>query len=175
MASEDYYWSIDVLDSDLAQEVYERLGLSRKVSFARSDRPYTKTENLLTEDLVDRCREALDDQDITENRVVLFGPFKTQLRLPGNSEKQAHALADRGFSLLVIADALGYSYQTLRRWDIQAGRQQFQPRGTAEELASWKELGLARVKEVHPDDARNPKAKHYLLVGAALAWLNQVV
>lgn len=175
MANDNYYWSIDVFDPELAQEVYERLGLSRKVSFARSDRPYTKTEHLLTEDLVDRCREQLDDRDITENRIVLFGPFKEQVRLPGNSEKQAHALADRGFSLLVIADTLGYSYQTLRRWEVAAGRQQYEPRGTPEELAAWAASGRARVKSIRPDDARNPKAKHYLLVGAALAWLNQVV
>jgi hypothetical protein len=173
--SAGYYHSIEVFDQGLAVECYEYLGKAMKVTFARSDKPYTKTEGLLAEKLVDRCRDALDRKDITENRTVLFGPFRHQQRLPGNPERQARALATKGFSGLVIADTLGYSYQTLRRWGIDAGRQQFEPNGTKAELELLTQAGHARVLEVRPDDERSPKSKHYLFVGAALAWLRQVV
>lgn len=176
MPEASYYHSIDVLPPDLADEAYRYLGISRKVTFGHSNRAYTKTERLLSEDIVDRIREELDQREIMSGRTVLFGPFRDQiLRLPGDNVQQARALADRGFSLLVIADALGYSYNTLRRWGLPKGRQVYQPHGTDDELALLRAAGEQRVREVRPYDVRSPKSQHYLLVGSALAWLEQVV
>lgn len=171
---EAYCHAIEVMDADLAEEVYAWLGVSRKVTHARSDKPYTKTENLLSETLVDRVRDALDNSE-PETRTVLYGPFKSQYRLPGDPEMQARALADKGFSGLVIADALGYSYQTIRRWGVDVGRQVFVPNGTDAELEAWEQLGRDRVHQLRADDERSPRSRHYLLVGVALAWLQQVV
>lgn len=175
MGTEHYYHAIEVLPAELAEEAFQWLGLSRKITFAKSAKGYTKTENLLSESIVDRCRDELDNRDILENRTVLFGPFKNQYRLPGDPETQAKALADKGFSGLIIADALGYSYQTIRRWGIDAGRQVFVPNGTEDEIGEWTRLGRERVLQLRPDDVRSPKSKHYLLVGFALSWLQQVV
>lgn len=175
MGTEHYYHSIEVFSPELAEEAFQWLGIARKITFAKSSKSYTKTESLLSESIVDRCRDELDDKEITENRTVLFGPFKDQYRLPGDPQQQATALAEKGFSGLVIADALGYSYQTIRRWGIDAGRQIYVPNGTPEELEAWTQLGKERVTQLRPDDERSPKSRHYLLVGVALAWLQQVV
>lgn len=173
--SQDYYHSIDVLSPELAEEVYLHLGKACKVTHARSDRPYTTTENMLPDSLVDRVRDELDNREIEVPRVIFYGAFKAQYRLPGDPQMQAMALAGKGFSGLVIADTLGYSYQTLQRWAIDLGRQVYQPNGTKAELAEFERVGRERVLALRPDDTRSPRSKHYLLVGAALTWLQQVV
>ncbi len=174
-----YLYSWEVFDADLAQELYLWLGKAQRVTFAPTDRPYNKSERLLDEKLVDRAREALDRQDILTGRIVFVGPDTKAHRLPGDARRHAEALAAKGFSILVIADVLGYSDQTLRRWNIksakESGRQAFIPNGTETELDLWREIGRARVLELRPDDDRGPRSKHYLLVGAAMVWLQQLV
>lgn len=175
----DYHYAWEVFDPQLAEEAYLWLGGARRVTFARSDKPYTRSEMLLSESIVDRCREQLDQKEIFRGRIVLIGPNTIAKRLPGDSMRQAKALARKGFSILVIADVLGYSDQTLRRWGIksakESGHQVFRPNGTPLELELWTSVGRERVLELRPDEDRSPKSKHYLLVGAAMVWLQQLV
>lgn len=174
-----YLHATDVLPLELANEAYQWLGLSVKVTFAKSSQRYTSSEEMLEESIVDRIRDALDDADVTEGRTLLFGPGHAQFRLKGDPLQLATALVTKGYSLNVAADILGYSSQTLRRWGFHGvgenGRQLYRPNGTPEELDAFREIGMARCLELRPDEDRNPKSKHYLYVGAGLSWLTQAV
>lgn len=163
-----YWHAYEVLPFELVQEANRHLKVSTKITFAASHRSYNRSESLLPEKLVDKCREALDNKSIMTRRIILFGANRSH----GGSATHAFALLELGFSPKVIADALGYHIITLKRWGVHdAHKSKIRKAVVIDDAkeSAYKDAGFTQVQKVRPGDESKPS--HYIQVGAALEAL----
>ncbi len=159
-----YWLALKVLPADLVARANEILKVSTKVTFAPSHRPYNRSENLLPEDLVDKCRTALDKKGLEQGRIVLFGSNREY----HGKKPHAEVLVELGFTRRVAADALGYNYITLKRWGVpEASGKRKPPAPLSEQKAV--NAGFAQCQKVRPGS--DNKREYCAAVGAALATL----
>lgn len=159
-----YWLALRVLPADLVARANEILKVSTKVTFAPSHRPFNRSEQLLPEDLANKCRAALDKRGIDEGRIVLFGSNREYR----GKKPHAEALVEMGFHRKVAADALGYNPVTLKRWGVGEANDRRTPPLLANETKAVN-VGFAQCQKVRPgsDNSR----EYCALVGAALAAL----
>lgn len=163
-----YLSAVDVFGPEITEEVISILGEAKKVTFAPTHRVYNRTENQLPAKLVDKCRDILDRKDLLKRRTVFFGHLKSH----DGTREHAMALAELGYSLNVIADALNYHVITLTRWKIRSYAQNLidVPTPDVPVHADLIAMGFERCSNLRPSELKEDRA-YYAKVGHAMLAL----
>jgi hypothetical protein len=166
-----YLVAVDALGPELAEQVLNVIKTAQKITFAPTHRPMNRSEMMLPEKLVSRCREALDLKEHFKHRVVFFG----LLRERRGDKYIAMALAEYGWTMSVIANVLGMHSVTLVRWGVLAHqRAHFAARGEGKILRpSLKDpdpralsFGFERYQSLFPGEEATPR--YYTALGTCL-------
>lgn len=163
-----YLIAVDIFGPELTEEVINLLGEAKKVTFAPTHRVYNRIESMLPPRIVDKCRDILDLKDYVKRRTVFFGHLKSR----DGEREHAMALAEMGYPINVIADAMGYHAVTMTRWKI---------RGYAKALSSVPildvqptseliDMGFKRCQDLRPAESKE-NLLYYATVGHAMVTL----
>jgi hypothetical protein len=164
-----YLIAVDVFGPELTEEVISILGEAKKVTFAPTHRQHNRSESQLPERLVDKCRNILDMKDHIKRRTVFFGHLRTH----DGERVHALALAELGYPVNVIADALNYHSITLTRWKISAYVASLGaavPKIEVEPDPDLIDKGFKRCQDLRPGEVKSDLT-YYAKVGHAMETL----
>lgn len=161
-----YYLASEVLPLKVAREILARLGKSRKVTFAASGTKLNRSELLLPEALVHKVRSYLDKKGLTTRRIIFFDRLNSHV---GDADV-ARKLLERGYPLVTVAAAMGYSTVTLHRWGLSAAKDVPVPEVRIDRDTAVS-LGKARVSTTAPAQVPKYTEDKFALLGQCLVEL----
>lgn len=166
----NYFACVDIFPSEVYEAVNAYLGRSQKVTFGKPGRPFTRSEELLPEQLVDRCRDILDNLDVP-TRTVHFAPYKAR-DVPRHVAYgiAKWAVTQYGCTLPAVANALNYHTNTFVLWNIRRGSQHAMTPPSPENWQKYLEAGKEHCAKIGARE-RAPTSVHYVWVG----WLRSLV
>lgn len=169
-AAVGYYASSDVLTPELTAAALEALGAGRKVTFGEGGAAFTKSENLLPEDLVWRIRDHLDRYELT-CRTVFVSKY-SQREVPRHvAFTLAKFMLSHGSTLAAAADAVGYHVNSLACWGLRRDDKTIPEfHGSAEDVARYLEVGRAHCASLGARE-REATAHHFVWVGWGRGWV----
>lgn len=165
-----YLISVDVFGSEITEQVIAVLGEAKKVTFAPTHRGFNKSESQLPEKLVDKCRNILDMKEHFKRRTVFFG----HQRAHDGVREHALALAELGYPLGVVADALNYHTVTMSRWKISAYIDSLgdsAPKIDFPPDPDLIDIGFKRCQDLRPGEVKSDLT-YYAKVGHAMRALS---
>jgi hypothetical protein len=163
-----YLIAVDIFGPELTEEVINILGEAKKVTFAPTHRVYNRIESALPSKIVDRCRDILDMKDYTKRRTVFFGHLNSH----DGTREHAMALAELGYPVNVIADAMGYHSVTMTRWKIRSYAKALSsvPTLDIQPTSELIDMGFKRCQDLRPAEVKE-NLLYYANVGHAMVTL----
>lgn len=165
-----YYASADVLTPELTALALDALGVARKVTFGEGGSAFTKSENLLPENLVWRIRDHLDKFDLT-HRTVFISKY-LQREVPRHlAYTISKFMVGEGSTVSAAADTVAYHVNSLAVWGIKRfdhTSPTFQ--ADAETLVKYMAEGREHCATLGGRE-RDDHANHFAWVGWGRSWV----